>query len=44
MSTGLCGFALSHVVVVDSSRSLAHGHVLLETGNRKTEGFSIGAS
>lgn len=43
MNTRLCGFSLAHVLVLDSSRSLAYGHVLLETGNMGTEGFSIGA-
>lgn len=40
----LCGFALAQVLVTDSSRSLAHGHVLLENGNMRTEGFSIDTS
>lgn len=43
MNTRLCGFSLTHVLVIGSSRSLARGRVLLETGNMGTEGFSIGA-
>lgn len=43
MNTHLCVFAPSHALV-DSSRSLAREHVLLMTGNMRTEGFSIGAS
>lgn len=44
VNTCLCGFALAHVLVIASSRSLARGHVILETGNMRKEGFSIGAS